>query len=148
MKIPVRWLIWFMVIPLSSALAGEPIALPKVGTAQAAVKEIERMLESFSAGNLAAVEKIIVPDMIGRQELIDAMRQSLDRHKQMRITLLSPQMAQAGDVVVVQARWEKHALLMPSASAIKRQGRTDFFMKKSASGWQLVGQSGDNIFAP
>lgn len=135
-----------------SALAGEPsehaATVPPITTASLdAFAALEEIFTAYSEGNTLRAEAIVDSTMIGRQQLIDAMRLSISQQKQIRVSLYDVQTVMGNDVVVIRTGWSKHYLTLPNMVPNIRKGQTIFLMQLTKEGWRVVGQSGDNIFA-
>lgn len=133
-------------------LAGEPpkpAAIAPVTIASAdALAALEGIFAAYSDGQALRAEAMMEPAMIGHQQLIDAMRLSISRQKQVRISLHDTKMVTGNDVVVIHTGWDKRYLALPGMDPMVRRGQTIFLMQLTKQGWKLAGQSGDNIFAP
>lgn len=133
-------------------LAGEPpkpaaIVSPTTTTQADALAALEGILAAYSEGQALRAEAMVEPAMIGRQQLIDAMRLSIAQQKQIRISLHDTQMVNGDDVVVLRTGWDKRYLTLPDMAPMVRKGQTLFLMQLTKQGWKLAGQSGDNLFA-
>lgn len=136
------------------ALAGEPtkhaaaIAPPGTTASADALAALQGIFAAYAEGQILRAEAMVESAMIGRQQLIDAMRLSISQQKQVRISLHDTQMVIGRDVVVIRSGWDKRYLTLPDMAPIARKGQTIFLMQLAKDGWKLTGQSGDNLFSP
>jgi len=121
-------------------------AMPAIKQARAA---LDALLSAYAGGQLVDAEARLEPSMIGRQILIEQMRQSTVQQKQIRLLLRDTQATLgSGDVVLIVTAWEKRFLLVPALAPTLRSGRSTFLLQRDGDGWKLVGQSGDSPFGP
>ena len=143
----------FTVMLLSIAmptLADEPSgsAVISSSTSSDALAVLEDIFTAYSDEHELEAEAMVSPAMIGYQKLLDAMRLSSSRQKQIRISLHDTQMVIVDDVVVIHTSWEKRHITLPDSVPMLRKGQSIFRMQTTKEGWKLTGQSGDNVFAP
>lgn len=125
------------------------LALPAFAKDSDAFQALQKMTADFSNGKVSDAEKVIDIAMIGRQEIVEAMNSSLAKQKQIRISFSDTTTNNVGkEVVVIKTSWEKRSLSVPAMTAVEQKGQSLFFMQKIKKNWKLVGQSGDNLFAP
>lgn len=114
----------------------------------AALNALESVLAAYTEGDYVKFDSLTDPLMIGRGVLTDLARQSYNKNKQIRITLLDTKHSPGEDVLFIQTNWIKHFLALPGMTGMQRRGKTTFVMTSSKEGWHLSAVSGDNIFRP
>lgn len=125
------------------------LALPTWGKESESFEVLQKLVTNFSDGKISEAELLIDQSMIGRQEIIEAMNESIIKQKQIRISFHDKSTHKVGnEVVVVKTGWEKKYLAVPAMTAETQKGQTLFFIQRMKQKWKLVGQSGDNLFAP
>lgn len=125
------------------------LALPTWGKESESFEVLQKLVTNFSDGKISEAELLIDQSMIGRQEIIEAMNESIFKQKQIRISFHDKSTHKVGnEVVVVKTGWEKKYLVVPAMTAETQKGQTLFFIQRMKQKWKLVGQSGDNLFAP
>ena len=85
--------------------------------------------------------------MNGRAGFVQKARDSINVQKQIRLSLADTEAIADGDVVFMNARWEKRFLLLPANKPGLASGRLSAVMKRSGGQWKLSGLLGDNPFA-
>lgn len=123
--------------------------VPAMAQSTDALTVLEKLIQLYSEGHHENLESLVDPSMIGRQEFIDHLKKANLQQKDIRVTLRDKTISDVGgSVVVIQTKWEKRFLKIPSRVAGVKNGQTLFFIQKMKEGWKLVGQSGDYLFAP
>lgn len=113
---------------------------------EAALNTLENVFAAYTQGDKAKFESLTDPRMIGRGVLIDLARQSYNKNKQIRITLLDTKHSSGEAALFIQTNWIKHFLALPGLTAMKQSGESTFVITKNKETWYLSAVSGDNIF--
>lgn len=115
--------------------------------AQPALTALNEIIAAYSQNNINRVESIIDPAMIGRTQLLESMRTSLNQEKQIQIELRNIETVNSNNLIVIRTGWEKRYLKLPSMNGAIAQGQSIFMMQLFNTQWKLAAQSGDNIFS-
>ena len=130
-------------------LIGTAPAKETASQSSSAIVALQNLLISYAQSNYGQVESLVDVTMIGRQELVEGIRTASMKEAQIKVTLENTVTHEVGkDVVVVKTDWEKKYMKLPSRTEESKRGHSLFFMQKNQKNWKLVGQSGDNLFAP
>lgn len=114
---------------------------------KAAQTALDKLFTAYSEEQLPSIEKMVDPVMIGYQQLMDSIKSSIAKQKQIKISLHDTQYVNGKNLVVIRTGWEKRYLLSPALTPAKSTGQTVFMMQLIKNDWKLAAQSGDNIFA-
>lgn len=114
---------------------------------KAAHAALDKIFTAYSEEQTPSIEKLIDPVMIGYQQLMDSIKTSVMKQKQIKISLHDTQYVDGKNLVVIRTGWDKRYLLSPALTPTKITGQTVFMMQLIKNDWKLAAQSGDNIFA-
>jgi hypothetical protein len=124
---------------------------PKIGEpedARKALGVVEDILRAFEGGNVGLIRQKLDPSMIGYQQLLDGIAREANECKQMRVTLLDTQVQASPDLAVVQTRWEKRCLLLPSFTPQLTSGRSTLLLHLGAAGWTFAAITPGSMLQP
>ena len=134
-------------VPKSTQVSASE-AMPADDTAsKSALNALDKIFAAYSKNDISSVESLIDPEMIGRQQLLESMRTTLNSEKQIQIELRNTETITGKNIIVVRTGWDKRFLKVPNMAAAKVEGQTVFMMQFINNEWKLAAQSGDNIFS-
>jgi ketosteroid isomerase-like protein len=130
-----------------TALPATPSTSQPVAKADSAEAATRAWLDLLEKADIPALDALIEPDLLGRSQLIQQLRDLTLAEKQIRLHMRDVRMA-PGEVTAVTFGWERRALTFPGSKAVMKTGTAAFYWRRGAEGWRLVGIAGDDFLRP
>jgi hypothetical protein len=134
---------------VTSAAAPAQAASSSQSVANAAGAEAatRAWLDLLEKADIAALEELIEPALLGRAQLVQQLRDLVFAEKQIRLQMRDVRIA-PGEVTAVTFGWERRSLGFPASKPVLKTGTAAFYWRRDAHGWRLVGIAGDDFLKP
>jgi hypothetical protein len=114
-----------------------------------ALTELELALRAYEHDSLVPLQFLLEPSFVGRANLLEAARKTLNEQKQIRVSLSEVKVAPgigARSPTAISARWEKRFLRTPSQTPGVESGALSVVMRPSGKLWVIDAMGPDNPF--
>ena len=101
-------------------------------------------LDLLEKADVAALEELIEPALLGRAQLVQQLRDLTFAEKQIRLHMRDVRIA-PGEVTAVTFGWERRSLSFPASKPVLKAGTAAFYWRRGPQGWHLVGIAGDDF---
>jgi hypothetical protein len=130
-----------------AAPAGAPPAAQSAANAGSAEAATRAWLDLLEKADITGLDALIEPDLLGRTQLIQQLRDLTLAEKQIRLHMRDVRVA-PGEVTAITFGWERRALTFPASKPVLRTGTAAFYWRREKNGWRLVGIAGDDFLKP
>lgn len=120
--------------------------IPDCANAEPIRQALDTFVQAYQNNQIFELQNRLDAALVGRQRLLDAMREDQLRLRQIDLRWRDTQIQCGPNVAVLQTTWEKRFLDAQTFQPGKREGRTSLLFHWQGDAWKLAALSGDNPF--